>query len=258
MFSKVKDSDLDNISIQEEEIILNGPPTRMTGSIHIQNSNTNKTKIKRLALQADGSKKSKQDIGVPLYINSRLEAGENKLENINTSLAPDTPPGTYERYLDIGGKKRKVKMIVQPSIDIDVNPTHFTLQGTTPGTEHEVVFTVTNLGNLPFQIPKIKHVAALDMDLLCRAFGFAFRRDGEEGFMDTMDRATRNIKDNLANWADGEVAETGKIIDPGKSMLLHFKFTIPDNAQATNDYTVNARFWDKDMTIVIKSHNETQ
>lgn len=65
---------------------------------------------------------------------------------------------------------------------------------------------------MDFQIPEIKHIAALDMDLLCRAFGFAFRERKAEDFMQTLNVITGNIKQNLTDWASIKVKEAGSIL----------------------------------------------
>jgi hypothetical protein len=260
MLTKVDDSPLDKLSIRDEEIILNGPPGHMVGNVLFQNPLDIPLKIKRIPLH-DVKKtrrgKTFSEYNPQLYINSRFDAGEQRLEPINLSLPYDTPPGHYEKLIQVGGKDRKVRLIVQPTIEIAVHPDEFTFQDSTPGTVHEAIMTVSNLGNLPFQIPEIKHVAALDMDYLCRAFGIAFREKDTDGFTATLDRATQNIKENLTNWADARVTEAGKILEPGSSMVVNLKITMPKNANAYNDHSGNVRFWDKDLSFVVKSHTNT-
>ncbi len=260
MLTKVEDPALDKLSIRDEVIILNGPPGRLEGTIHLQNPHDSPIKVRHIPLQEDKASRNKKispGFNPILNMNLRFEAGEQRLEPVNLSMPYDTPPGTYDRFIQVGGKSRNVKIIVQPTIDIAVNPEEFTFQDSAPGTVHTATFTVTNLGNLPFQIPEIKHVAALDMDYLCRALGMAFRENNTEGLTATLDRATQNIKDNLTNWADARVAEAGKIMEPGRSMVVNLKITLPKNADARNDYSGNVRFWDKDLSFVVKSHVNT-
>ncbi len=260
MLTKVDDSALDKLSIRDEEIILNGPPGRMVGNILLQNPLDIPLKIKRIPLQdvkkSRGGKISSELIS-QLSLNTRFDAGEQRLEPVNLSLPYDTPPGNYEKFIQVGGKARKVKLIVQPTIEISVHPDEFTFQDSAPGTVHTATMTLTNLGNLPFQIPEIKHVAALDMDYLCRALGIAFREKDTEGLTATLDRATQNIKENLTNWADARVTEAGKILEPGSSMVVNLKITLPKDADAYSDYSGNVRFWDKDLSFVVKSHTNT-
>lgn len=39
-------------------------------------------------------------------------------------------------------------------------------------------------------------------------------------------------------------------------MLVHLDFAIPKNADASNDYSGNIRFWNIDLSFVIKAHTE--
>ncbi|MEM7551585.1 MAG: hypothetical protein AAF363_18015 [Bacteroidota bacterium] len=254
MVSKIPDSILNRINTKEEEIILNGPPGLLTGTVNLKNQNKDVARVRYLDLKATRDRKSKSLDSKQLYFNSKLRAGEESMEHISLSLAPDTAPGTYENYIELGGKKRKVVTVIQPTIAIEITPSDFSFQGTKPGTEHLATITVTNMGNMDFQIPQVKHVAPMDMDLLCRAFGYGFRQDMEEGFSKTMDHVTRNLKENLPKWAKAKVAEAGRILKPGRNMLVNIKITIPPDAKADNDYDLLIRFWDKDLNMIFKSH----
>ena len=149
-----------------------------------------------------------------------------------------------------------MRIIVQPTIDIEVFPSQFTFQGTSPGTVHVAIITVTNKGNMPFQVPELKHAAVLDMDLICRAFGNGFREKGNDTLLSTLDEVAKNLKDNLTEWVSISVDEAGQIIQAGDSLLLHVNFTLPKKAVPTRDYDGNFRFWDQDISVLIKSHNE--
>ena len=249
------DALLQHINIEkEQEIILNGIPSSMSCYVQLSNSLNETVKVRSIALTDNTKKAEKTD----LSISWKLLPGEKKLQQLNIQLPPDTAPGEYDRYLDIGGKKQKVKLIVQPNIEINIFPKNFTLQNTAPGTNHTIIFTLVNAGNLPFQIPEIKHIAALDMDFICRAFGFAFRDANSSSFNDTLNSVTENIRKNLADWLSAKVKEAGVIINPGESTLCHIDFTVPKNADRKNDYSGNIRFWDQDLSFVIKSHIETK
>ncbi len=256
--TKVPRSPIENIDFGDETILLNGAPTRLSGTVQLHNTNNAKTRIRYIGLKPATSKSLNKLKGISLYMNTKLRAGETKLQSLTVSLPPETPPGTYHQYIEIKGQKKQVQLVVQPSINVAVQPNEFTLQGTAPGTKHSVSFTVLNRGNLDFQIPNPKHVAALDMDMLCRAFGFGARDKKANGFNATMDQITQRIKEQLPNWANAKIAEAGKLIKPGKQMLVTFSFAMPKEALAENDYDLSVRFWDQELTFVIKSHQESK
>ncbi|NJX13980.1 hypothetical protein [Tamlana crocina] len=256
MITKVPNAPIENIDFGDETIILNGAPTKLSGTVQLRNTDKTNTRVRYIGLKPTTSKSLNKLSDISLYMNTKLRAGETKLQSLTVSLPLETPPGTYHQFIEIKGKKKQVQLVVQPSINVAVQPNEFTLQGTAPGTKHSVSFTVLNRGNLDFQIPNPKHVAALDMDMLCRAFGFGVRDRKANGFNATMDQITQHIKEQLPNWASAKIAEAGQIIKPGKQMLVTFSFVMPKEAQADNDYDLNVRFWDQELSFVIKSHQE--
>lgn len=246
----------EKVRIVEKEIVLNGPPSDLQGNIQFVNREKDPLRIKTLAL-VDKNSIQLQDGGRDfLQFSFRLRPGEQKLEAVSHQLPSTTPPGTYENYIMLGDEMHKVKMIVQPTIDIELYPDEFTFQDTSPGTTHVATITLTNKGNMPFQVPELKHAAVLDMDLLCRAFGKGFREKGKDDLMSTLDEVTKNLKNNLTDWVSISVDECGEILEPGDSLLLHVNFTLPRNAESRRDYNGNFRFWDKEISVVIKSHTD--
>ncbi|WP_452224445.1 COG1470 family protein [Lacinutrix chionoecetis] len=246
----------EKIKIVEKEIILNGSPNDLKGHVQFVNKEKDKLRIKSLALIDKNKKKISNSAADFMRLSIRLNPGEQKLINLNHKLPSTTPPGTYENYIMLGKEMHKVKMIVQPTVDIDIHPSEFTFLDTSPGKKHTAVITLTNTGNLPFQIPNLKHGALLDMDLLCRAFGISFRDKGNDSLESTLDDVSKNIKANLIDWVSVSVDEFGDVVQPGNSVIIHVHFTIPKNADSKIDYDGTFRFWNKEIYVVIKSHTK--
>jgi hypothetical protein len=245
----------EKVNTGDEEVILNGPPSALRGHISLSNSGEDMLSVKTLSMKHDSGNENLLGVSSSLRIGSRLRPGETKLETLFHELPPQTPPGTYESMLTIGGTERKVKMIVQPHMQIIVYPLNFSFIGTEPGRRHTAQITITNVGNLPFEVPDVKHVAALDMDLICRAFGFALRSKGSEGYIQTMDEIARNVNRYLPDWAAANIDECGQILLPGATMIVHLNITMPGNTDAGKDYAGNMRFWNEEITYEIKSQN---
>jgi hypothetical protein len=242
----------EKISTDNDEIILNGPPNNLQGHISIQNNQDEKLRIRSLPL-IGGKNSFIEGKNNAIKLWSRLNPGETKLHTLQHEVHHSTAPGTYENFINIGGKKRKVKMIVQAFTEIELSPNNFYFENTSPGVKHDAVSTLANLGNVPFQIPDVKHIATLDIDMLCRAFGVGFRVKNKKTLLETFDEVTQNLKENLTDWATISIAESGQIVEPGKSILLHITFTMPKNADPKNDYNGMVRFWDKDISFNVKS-----
>ena len=246
----------DKLHVANEEIILNGPPNDMRGHILIRNTQAEPLRVRTLPMVHDKKAAAMMNQSAQLRVSGRLDPGEEKLTSLFLQLRRDTPPGIYESSLLVGGHSRKLKMVVQSHISIDISPKNFSFQDSSPGKVHTAQFTLTNLGNIPFQVPEVKHIATLDMDFLCRSFGFALREKGAEGYIPTMDQITRNIQGSLPDWSSAKVKEIGKTLAPGESMVIHLDIILPANSDPKKDYSGDMRFWDKDISFLIKSHNE--
>jgi hypothetical protein len=245
----------EKLNIPEHELILNGPPSDLRGKLFVSNQQTEVLKIRSLPMMQGSATTTAYAKAGELQLSCKLQPGEKCMTDVFHQLDPFTAPGTYESTLTVGGKEQKVKMVVQPEINIDIYPNSFTFLGTEPGQSHTAEFTLTNMGNVDFQIPEVKHVAALDMDLLCRAFGMAMRGKGERGYEQILNEISHNIQSHLPDWARSEIKEQGQVIRPGQVTTVHLTIQVPANCDPTKDYNGNMRFWDKDIAYTLKSHS---
>lgn len=246
----------DMLDIDEEEIVLTGPPQSLTGSIVLRNKEAQTVFIRELSFSPSGTELQSSAQRLPLL--TSLQAGEEKVQQVSLQLPLHTPPGSYERKLLIGDKEKSVRLIVQPVIEIDINPLTLHFQSAAAGKTHAAEITVTNTGNLPFRIPSgIKHTTMLDEDYLCRALSFAIREKGAEGFNPVMDELTRNIHKEMTDWVEVRLEETGKTIEPGRSMQLHLSITLPQNVNSSRDYSGNLRIANKSISYRINAHEDT-
>ena len=243
----------EKLEADDKEIILNGPPSNLKGHIFLRNNNDDVLNVRTLSLKHD--KKHEKILGgtSELKISRRLRPGEENFGIISHQLPLETPPGTYESTLMVGGAEKKITIIVQPHIEVNIHPSRFSFTEAKPGKVLAAQFTLTNLGNLPFEVPDVKHIAALDMDLICRALGNGIRSKGAEGYEAVLDEIARNIKENIPDWASTRVEEAGQTLAPGASMIAHLNITVPKNTDETKDYAGSMRFWDKQINYTIKS-----
>lgn len=242
----------EKLSFEGDTIILNGPPDDLRGHMLIHNALAEPLAVRSLPLLLKTKDRSKP-VSSSLRVSCRLQPGESQLTEISHQLRFDTPPGTYEHELIVGGKKRMVQLIVQQNIAIDLYPREFYFTGSAPGTVHTATFTVINTGNIPFNIPEVKHIAALDMDFFCRAFGMGMRKSGSEGVEKMLDEVTRNMQHHLTEWAAASIEEKGMELKPGEKSVINLRITMPAKSDGSKDYSGNIRFWDKDIHYVVKA-----
>ncbi len=253
MITITPNSNQDLIDIPDQEIVLTGPPSNLQGNIRVSNPQDELLRVRGLALITTGATGESCEA---VRSSFRLKPGEAALKTFSHQMATTTTPGTYDRQIETGSVNHSVQLIVQPAVSISLHPLHLTFQGTSPGTPHAATLTLSNLGNLPFRIPSLKHTSMLDMDLLCRAFGTGFRGQANTGVTETLDEVTRNIKTNMTEWASMSVQEAGEVLQPGEHLVLHVQLTVPDDADSQRDYNANFRLWDREISVAIKSHTE--
>lgn len=243
MITVTADEPNEQVQSNDEEIILNGPPMHLTGNFTLENSTDEIVFIKELPLitgKSMGPLSSKPNFP----INTALMPGEVRNHFAWFSLNPQTPPGTYEAVVAVGGNEKKVKMIVQENVELELSPSKVSFTGVAPGLVHKAEVLLVNRGNVPVTIPDIKHATTLDFDFLCRSFSNAIRDKGMEGFMATMDEVTRDIHKDMAGWLQINIAESGQQVKGGSSLLLHFSITLPEKINIKNDYYGDIRLID--------------
>jgi len=253
MLTVTSKSFYEKIRVDNDEVILNGPPDFLCGQIKINNNQTEILSVRELPIQHN--KKSALTDMHQLNIGMRLKPNESREGKIVHQVNPQTPPGVYESFIEVGGEKRTLKLVVQPTIRVEIIPLSLTFQNTAPGNLHTANITISNNGNMPFQIPEVKHITMMDMDYLCRATAIAIRSKGaSETYAGMMDELTRNVYKSMTDWLEVSVKEAGQILEPGYKILASISFTMPANADAKRDYSGEIRLWDQVITYHIKSH----
>lgn len=248
-----------SLKIEEAEIILNGTPGFLSGNIYLKNHHDDTVFIREVPMVAADSAKSKQKENLPSHFKllTSLRSGEERVQQITLQLPATTPPGRYERKMMIGGQEKKLTIIVQPNVEIDINPLMLHFQGIKSGNKYDAEISLTNAGNMPFKIPSnIKHSSMLDEDYFCRAMSLAIRKKGGEGYTATMDELTKNIYSEMTDWVGVNIKESGKVVQPGQSMQLHFSLTMPAKVDRSRDYFGNVRLWNKEISYRINAFDD--
>jgi hypothetical protein len=71
--------------------------------------------------------------------------------------------------------------------------------------------------------------------------------------MSMMDELTKNIHKDMVGWATVSLKESGTIVAPGKTMMLHLSLTAPKDVDTKRDYMGLIRIWNKEISYSIKS-----
>ncbi|MEZ4851952.1 MAG: hypothetical protein R3B93_25780 [Bacteroidia bacterium] len=235
----------EKVNCSEEEIVLSGPPSNLTGYITFQNQEKEDIFIRDLPLNPKG--KTRSVTSQSLDINTMLSPQQVKSHFTSHSMNPDTPPGTYESVLTVGGKDRKVRMIVQEVMDIVLIPEQVIFMGIEPEKVHRKEILLVNRGNIPVVVPNIKHNTTIDMDLICRNLSLALRETGEQGTVETLDYFIKGLKKDVAGWVEVSIQQAGELVQPGETKVLELFCKLPKDINEQRMYEGDIRILDKEL-----------
>jgi hypothetical protein len=229
------------LTAAQDRITLIGPPDSLTGVAVLRNTSDEHVSIRDAAPVSGGKSKG---LLQSLQIRSRFEANTEQAVSLSASLPSSLPPGEYDETVAIGGQPVPVRLVVQPRMRVEINPRSLHFVGTEPGTEHRAQLVLTNNGNIPVQVPSLRHATALDIDTLCSNLARAVREKGHEGSTATLDAFVKGIKKDMAGWFELGLDETWTIVEPGQALLLNLTVTLPDDIVVNRIYSGNFRLFD--------------
>ncbi|HET7610823.1 MAG TPA: hypothetical protein VFK29_03440 [Rhodanobacteraceae bacterium] len=205
-----------------ERIVLVGPPASVTGVVRVSNPGTEKLNLKFAGLQCEGHAANAR-----IALRARLAPGETRHAPVSLSLDPRTPPGRMRGHATIGDETRDVVIDVLEHRAIGVAPAHFALHGR-PGARVSVPVVLTNLGNVPYLVPRaavanISRAAGFD-----QLFHVAIARSGADGYQAALDTFAQLLHDSEVQ-APRIVVGTGanESLAPGSSIETELTFELP-------------------------------
>jgi hypothetical protein len=242
-----------SVAAPNDPVVLSGPPGAVRGLLELRNQTDEQVFIRDLAL---GPSKGKQSarfkaLGADrLMVQARLAAGESRTQLVQLALGVQTPPGTYDATISIGGKDVPLKLIVQHIVDVELSPDSLFFVGVEPGKTHTADVLLLNRGNVPVVVPSLRHTTTLDLDFVCRTLSQAVRKHGEEGAEATLDAAFRNASRDLADWVKLSVENAGAVVEAGGSALMRISATLPD-VDPQKMYEFDIRIYDEILSCLI-------
>lgn len=237
------------LSIGQKTVVLMGPPDALTGEVVLHNRTDDPVAIREVAVKT--GKKSAGLLGDRLRMRSRFEPGGQRTVPVSVALPADVAPGEYEERIRIGGKEVPVRLVVQPLRRVDVNPRRLHFVGIGPGLEHRAELTISNRGNVPVQVPNMRHATALDVDTLCKSMVLAIREHGDEGSTATLDAFVRGIRKDMAGWFELTLEEAGEVVEPGTSLEIHLTMKLPDDVETNRTYDGTFRLLGRTVSYVV-------
>lgn len=132
---------------------FSGPPDQCLGEIEVTNCCDRKVKIRELALSpASRVRKGAQTLETgQLRMDARVTAGHTRRLPARLDLPPQTPPGDYDVVVQLGKKRRQLRVKVDPNRVFAMAPSHLKVAAAGGDTVQRAVH-LENRGNVPVEI----------------------------------------------------------------------------------------------------------
>jgi hypothetical protein len=224
------------ITMPQKEIIFTGPPELLTGEVIFENKSRDDFHLSRLPLVHDKIKELSELHFDAFQVNSDLNAGQRLLQSVRISLDPNTPPAVHDLDVLIGGIRKKIKMIIQPNVSVEITPEEITLLGTDPGTSHRTGIQVSNNGNVPVVLPSGEYRTELAGKSIMRCLETAVRETSGKTATDTLEAFFGNIRNEMESGVKIMFEKSGITLKPGESATISLVITLPANAKPMEKY----------------------
>ena len=205
-----------------DDIVLLGPPRNVSGLVPIAVSRSSlipvsisvgeESAVYRGTLRAAG-----------------VRGGELRLR-----LPPGTPPGVYTGEATVRGETKRLRVEIEPVLRLNLQPNQTTLS-VRAATSVEFSVTVSNDGNVPFEIPK---TGVLDLDdgvAQERALGRTLRAELVQG-EHRIDRYFDELKEGHGGEAHVAVRSGAGTLRPGEAREITCLLDVPSTAKAGRSY----------------------
>jgi hypothetical protein len=215
--------------IGDARVVLIGRPPLLSGMLHVKNPTADKIKLKSGLVRLKDRQWGDPHKPLVLAVSARLTAGAAAHVPVSLTVDQAMPPGEYagEATFDGEDKPRSLVVKVLENRAVAVTPAAFEVYGA-PGANVSVPAIVSNLGNVPFVLPKVA-LAALGLDTaVTQLFHVAMARKGAEGHQAALDAYARLVGESEVEPAKVLIgAGAGEALKPGESIETTLQFELP-------------------------------
>jgi len=215
--------------IGNARLVLIGQPPLLAGMLQLANPTADKIKLKSGRVRLKDKQWGDPHRPLALDVSARLPGGVAAQVPVSMTVDQRMSPGEYsgEAVFDGEDKPREVVLKVLENREVAVTPAAFMLYGA-PGATVSVPAVVSNLGNVPFAMPKVA-LAALGLDsAVTQLFHVAMARKGTEGHQAALDAYAQLVGESEVDPAKVLVgAGAGALLSPGESGETTLQFELP-------------------------------
>ena len=206
-----------------------GPPNHLTALVELPEAADTRVEA---AAQLEGAE-------VQSFAVRPLSREGVAMARVRIRLPKSTPPGAYQGSVTIAGEELPFVAEVEPRRNIDVVPSHLSLE-VNPGAEATADVSLLNLGNVPFELPAASRFCIFDGGGVDHAFWLAFTSDPPEG-KERIDVLLDDLAESHGGLVEVRARAPKRTIAPGESGEAKVTLRFSDRLQPGRTY---AGSWD--------------
>ena len=206
-----------------------GPPNHLTALVELPEAADTRVEA---AAQLEGAE-------VQSFAVRPLSREGVAMARVRIRLPKSTPPGAYQGSVTIAGEELPFVAEVEPRRNIDVAPSHLSLE-VNPGAEATADVSMLNLGNVPFELPAASRFCIFDGGGVDHAFWLAFTSDPPEG-KERIDVLLDDLAESHGGLVEVRARAPKRTIAPGDSGEAKVTLRFSDRLQPGRTY---AGSWD--------------
>lgn len=168
------------VTTPTERIVLIGAPSLLSGLVRMSNRSAETLKIKSAPLRTQDGRELLLTLGL------RVPPGATAHSPASLRLDPRTPPGDIKGEAIFGDEARDVLIRVLEHREVALYPQGFRIHGK-PGAQVPVPAVLTNLGNVPFTVPRVALLAVSQAQGFEQMFHVAMAQAGSKGHQAALD-----------------------------------------------------------------------
>jgi hypothetical protein len=224
------------IILPQKSIVFTGPPDMLTGQVIFENKSKDDFHLTKLPLEHKELKELNGMRFDAFQVNSDLNAGQRLLQTVRISLDPHTPPASYEMDVYIGGIRKKINLVIQPNISVEVSPEEITFIGTDPGISHHADIRILNNGNIPVDLPTGDYEKELSEKSIIKSLAAAVKEGSGKSATETLETFFGFIRQELENGVRISFGPSSGFLNPGESATIGIEFTLPPKITEKQHY----------------------
>lgn len=168
------------VTVPSERIVLIGAPSLLSGLVRMSNRGAETLKIKNAPLRTQDGHELLLTLGL------RVPPGVTAHSLASLQLDPRTPPGDMRGEATFGEEVRDVLIRVLEHRQVALYPQSFRIHGK-PGGQVPIPAVLTNLGNVPFAVPRVALLAVTQAQGFEQMFHVAMAQAGSKGHQAALD-----------------------------------------------------------------------